>query len=63
MSKRNSNSILVVDDDSFVLESVSRMLSVYGYPVVPCSNGEDAITQLFNNDTGLILSDIKMPGI
>ena len=63
MSKNNSHNILVVDDDPFVLESVSRMLSEYGYSVVPCSNGEDAIAQLFKNDTGLILSDIKMPGI
>jgi putative two-component system response regulator len=63
MSPNNSHNILVVDDDPFVLESVSRMLSEYGYSVLPCSNGEDAIAQLFKNNTGLILSDIKMPGM
>lgn len=63
MSIDYTENILVVDDDPYVLESISRMLAEYGYPVIPCNCGEDAITQLLKNDTKLILTDIKMPGI
>ncbi len=58
-----AESILVVDDDHYVLESVSTMLKDYGYPVISCSNGEDAIEHLFDDRINLILTDIKMPGI
>ncbi len=63
MSTDGTHCILVVDDDLYVLESVSKMLKEFGYAVVPCSSGEEAISQLFKNDTTLVLTDIKMPGI
>lgn len=63
MSTDGKNCILVVDDDPYVLESVSKMLREYGYPVVSCASGEKAISQLFENDATLVLTDIKMPGI
>ncbi len=63
MNDDNSHCILVVDDDRYVLESVSNMLREYGFPVISCQSGEDAVEQLFKNDARLILTDIKMPGI
>jgi putative two-component system response regulator len=63
VSADNNNNILIVDDDPYVLESVSKMLDEYGYAVTACSCGEDAIAQLIKSESQLILTDIKMPGI
>lgn len=63
MSEKKGDSILVVDDDPYVLESVTKMLCEYGYPAIPCNNGEKAITHLVTKETNLILTDIKMPGM
>lgn len=62
MSK-DSESILVVDDDPYVLEAVTSLLREYGHPVTACKSGEEAISQLFRNKVSLVLTDIKMPGI
>ena len=59
----NKSSIVIVDDDPFVLESVSRLLIESGHNAISCRNGEDAVVQALRNDVSLILTDIKMPGI
>lgn len=59
----NNRSILIVDDDPYVLESVSRLLIESSYHTISCSNGEEAVAQALKNEVDLILTDIKMPGI
>lgn len=59
----NKKSIVIVDDDPYVLESLSRLLVESGYNAISCSNGEEAIVQALRNDVTLMLTDIKMPGI
>jgi putative two-component system response regulator len=59
----NKKSIVIVDDDPYVLESVSRLLVESGYNAISCINGEEAIVQALRNDVTLMLTDIKMPGI
>lgn len=59
----NNRSIIIVDDDPYVLESVSRLLIESSYHTISCSNGEEAVAQALKNDVDLILTDIKMPGI
>jgi putative two-component system response regulator len=63
MSPDKKKSILVVDDDPYVLESSSTLLSEYEYSVVSCGCGEDALNLLLKNDVVLILTDIQMPGM
>ncbi|RJQ23181.1 MAG: response regulator [Nitrospiraceae bacterium] len=55
--------ILVVDDDQYVLESISKLLTAYGYDVVSCRSGEEALSRLVKENVKLILTDVKMPGI
>jgi putative two-component system response regulator len=55
--------ILVVDDDPFVLESVSTILSDYRYSVVPCSHAGEAMDLVRENSIDVVLTDIKMPDI
>ncbi|MBI1811409.1 MAG: response regulator [Nitrospirae bacterium] len=61
MSKKNEGSILIVDDDQYVLESVSVLLKEYGYSISTCSNGVDAVAMFLKNNFDVVLTDIKMP--
>lgn len=65
---RRSKSILLVDDDSQVLESLSFILRAAGYDITAASNGHDAIQLVLNrvqkNDGfDLIITDLGMPGM
>jgi len=56
-----ATTVLVVDDDMYVLESVVALLTQFGYSVLPCHNGEEALQKIQCNDFDAILTDIKMP--
>jgi len=63
MISEDRNQILVVDDDPYVLESVSNLLHEYGYHVIACKTGEEADSQFIRAKFYLVLTDIKMPGM
>ena len=63
MKEQNKGVILIVDDDAFVLDSVSALLKAYGYSVIPSSNAADAIEKFQAGKIDVVLTDIKMPGI
>ncbi|MRR06029.1 MAG: response regulator [Deltaproteobacteria bacterium] len=60
-NETKATTVLVVDDDMYVLESVVALLSQFGYSVLPCHNGEEALQKIKSNDFDAILTDIKMP--
>lgn len=53
--------ILVVDDDSQVLQVVSEMLRIEGHSVVMATNGRQALDQFEHEDFDLVVTDIIMP--
>lgn len=53
--------VLVVDDDPYVLEYVSSLLGEYGYAYIACRNAEDALRKFQNGFVDAVLTDIKMP--
>ncbi len=61
MSAEHNASILIVDDDSSVLESSAELLKGYGYSVISCNNSDDAIARLKENKIDVVLTDIRMP--
>ncbi|MBI5674789.1 MAG: response regulator [Nitrospirae bacterium] len=63
MKEQNKGVILVVDDDAFVLDSVSALLKAYDYSVVSSNNAADAIEKFQAGNIDVVLTDIKMPGI
>ncbi|MBC8413653.1 MAG: response regulator [Nitrospira sp.] len=63
MTVQIEGTIIVVDDDPYVLETAAALLREYGYNVIPCNNGPDAVEKALTLDTRLILTDIKMPGM
>src|SRR3990167_4915986 len=56
-------SVLVVDDDPFVLETTSLLLKEFGYNVIQCRGAGEAMAKLKTNRVDVVLTDIKMPDI
>ncbi len=52
--------ILLVDDDRFVIETLSHYLNELGYMVTSAENGESAIKELSKRDFELIITDLVM---
>jgi putative two-component system response regulator len=59
----SKSTILVVDDEPFMRDSVSTFLQEYGYHVITSPDAMDAIRKLNENDIDIVLTDIKMPEI
>ena len=54
-------SILLVDDDTGILETLQYLLLNEGYQVVAARDGQDAINQYKETKPDVVLMDIKMP--
>ena len=54
-------SILIVDDDKDILETLTDLLKFKGYNVDPAENGKDAIEKSKVHTFNLALLDIKLP--
>ena len=64
MQNASKIKILILDDDTFMLKLLTRMLTKQGYTTVSaCDNGQDALKRIDNADTcpDLILLDLNMP--
>ncbi|HET9554588.1 MAG TPA: response regulator [Anaeromyxobacteraceae bacterium] len=55
--------ILVVDDDDDFREALCEVLAEAGYPVAQAPSGEEALARVAEETPGIILLDLKMPGI
>ncbi len=55
--------ILVVDDNSFVLESTSLLLANHGFRAACCSTAEEASKVFRKHGADVVLTDVKMPGL
>ena len=57
----HQNTVLVVDDDTSILDTVSSILSGEGYDVVSASTGEEALAAVSRTRPLVILLDMRMP--
>lgn len=55
--------ILIVDDEPFIRDIVSRKLTAEGYSCAQAGNAEQALSTLTQASFECILSDINMPGL
>ncbi|MCH9695545.1 MAG: response regulator transcription factor [Gammaproteobacteria bacterium] len=60
---KNSDYILVVDDDKKLTDLIGSFLSKNGYAVEVEHNGEDAVRRVFAVPPRLIVLDLMMPGM
>lgn len=61
MNDNGKNTLLIVDDDVYVLESISTLLKEFGYSVHICQNAADAMRLIKKTAVDVVLTDIKMP--
>ncbi len=54
---------LVVDDEAVIRDGIKRVLEGDNFEVETCSSGHKAIEQLQKKDYGLVITDLKMPGM
>ncbi len=54
--------ILLVDDESGILESLGILFRGEGYEVLTSHTGKDALAQLAHDKPDLVITDIRMPG-
>lgn len=54
-------SILVIDDDSFMREMLTQMVTLHGHEVKSAENGKIAEQLLKENAFDLVITDIVMP--
>ena len=58
-----ASTILVVDDDVRMTQSVRELLAAYGYSSMTAGGGEEALRVLAEHDIDLMLLDLNMPGV
>ena len=58
---RGGSPILVVEDDTSILEMVLQILRSEGYPVVGAKNGAEGLAEVDRHAPSLILLDMRMP--
>ena len=56
-------SVLIVDDEKNIRLTLSQALGTSGWGIDTAANGEEALAQLKEKEYGLILLDLKMPGM
>lgn len=59
----NKRGILVVDDEAVIRDGLCRILNDECFRVETCKSGHAAINLLQKEDFGLIITDLKMPGM
>jgi DNA-binding NtrC family response regulator len=55
--------LLIVDDEPTIRESLSQVLTEIGYRVRSAEDGLSALREIVNEAPELLLSDLNMPGI
>jgi DNA-binding response OmpR family regulator len=53
--------LLIVDDDNEILETLSEYFQAYGYETVLAPDGEIAVQLLKYKDIDIVITDIRMP--
>lgn len=59
----DEKTILVVDDEQSILNSITRTLMDDGYRILTALGGEEGLTKLKDHEVDLVISDYKMPGM
>ena len=61
LAEQSSLSVLVVDDEEFVRETLAEMLEAMGHRVLIAESGQQAIERLGEENFDLVFTDLAMP--
>lgn len=59
---RQTNTLLLIEDDRSIRDSLKEMLEIMGYGVLCADNADTGISLTEENNPQLILCDIMLPG-
>lgn len=59
----HSQTVFIVDDDPSVRDALGLLLSLRGYPTAMFASAEDFLAALTHRWRGVVLADIRMPGM
>jgi CheY-like chemotaxis protein len=62
MPKKQSNRLLIVDDEEVMREILSEILSIAGYEAVAVSSAEEALEIMRKDPAWVLYVDLKLPG-
>ncbi|MDF1702174.1 MAG: response regulator, partial [Planctomycetota bacterium] len=54
--------VLVVDDDTYICDVVTRVIRNHGYTADVANDGEEALKYLSRGEYDLVITDVRMPG-
>jgi len=57
------STVLVIDDEKFVLDIVKIALTKYGHDVETAADGRQGIEKFDEGSFDLVITDIRMPGV
>ncbi|MGZ8175740.1 response regulator [Methylobacter sp.] len=60
-SSKNSRTLLLVDDETNILNALKRTLRPEGYTILTANSGEEGLVLLSQHEVGVIISDQRMP--
>ena len=64
MTNANLTTILIVDDESYVLDMLRDQLSTFGYNIITASNGKKALQKAEELERiDILLTDMMMPAM
>ena len=62
-TKRNPYTILIVDDEKTVIDTLSTVLDIRGFNILEANNGNKALELIRRHKPDLIVLDLMLPGI
>jgi DNA-binding NtrC family response regulator len=61
--RADDTTVLIVDDEPLIRETLAEYLSQEGLHVVSCGSGEEALERAANQRFDVVLCDVQLPGI
>ena len=61
-TKKKTAAILIVDDDTIIVDSLSEFLTLEGYAVDQATRFDEALTALGGKPYDIVITDVNMPG-
>lgn len=53
--------ILILDDEEFIIQSLGKTVQKFGYAVVVCLHPAEAMSRMEKTKVDLVISDLRMP--